>query len=359
MLLGNAVKTIQYTIYHKHTKKTIREENNLYGINILGTGSYVPELIIDNEALSKIVDTNDEWITTRTGIKQRHISNGEPVWYMGAMAAKKAVEAAGIDPLDIGIIIDTTVTGDYSTPAVSCMVQRELGAVNSFVFDINAACSGFVYGVDIAKRFLQTDENLKYALVVSNEVLSKITDYTDRSTCILFGDGAAAVVIERSEKLYSSYLGTDGTGAKFLFARALTANNPFVTREKCNFGENFPPDNGHYIVQDGKEVYKFATKALPSAVLSAAEKIGLDIHDIDHFIPHQANLRIIETAAKNLGISMDKFITNLDMHGNTSSASIPTALDEAVRDGRIKRGDKICFVGFGAGLTLGSVIFEY
>jgi 3-oxoacyl-[acyl-carrier-protein] synthase-3 len=359
MLLGNTVKVIQYTIYHRHKKKTIREENNLYGINILGTGSYVPELVIDNKAMSKIVDTNDEWITTRTGIKQRHFCDGEPAWYMGAMAAKKAVEAAGIDPLDIGIIIDTTVTSDYYTPAVSCMIQRELGAVNSFVFDVNAACTGFVYGIDIAKRFLQTDENLKYALVVSNEVLSKITDFKDRSTCILFGDGAAAVVIERSEKMYTSYLGTDGTGAKYLFARSFTADNPFITGEKRDFGEDFPPDNEHYIVQDGKEVYKFATKALPTAALAAAEKIGLDIHDIDYFVPHQANIRIIETAAKNLGISMDKFITNLDMHGNTSSASIPTAFDEAVRDGRIKRGDKICFVGFGAGLTLGSVIFEY
>lgn len=331
----------------------------MYGINILGTGSYVPELTIDNAAMSKIVDTNDEWITTRTGIKQRSISNGEPVWYMGAQAAKKAVEAAGINPLDIGMIIDTTVTSDYTTPAVSCMIQRELGAVNSFVFDVNAACSGFVYGIDIAKRFLQTDESMKYAVIVSNEALSKITDYTDRATCVLFGDGAAAVVIERSEKMYTSYLGTDGTGAKYLFARTVPSDNPFMTGEKRDYCENFPPDNGPYIVQDGKEVYKFATKALPTAALSAAEKISLDIHDIDYFVPHQANIRIIETAAKNLGVSMDKFITNLDMHGNTSSASIPTAFDEAVRDGRIKRGDKICFVGFGAGLTLGAVIFEY
>ena len=330
----------------------------MFGINILGTGSYVPKLEIDNEALSKIVDTNDEWISTRTGMKTRHLNDGETAWFMGAQAAKEAIKSAGISPEDIGLIIDTTVTSDFYTPSVACVIQGEIGAVNAFAFDLNAACSGFVYGLDTAKRFLQTDENIKYALIVSNELLSRITDFTDRSTCILFGDGAGAVVIERSEKLYSDYLFSIGSGAKFLYAKKTYPQHPFRTSQEVDYGSDFDTDN-QFIYEDGKEVYKFATKALPTASTKAAEKIGLDIQDIDWFVPHQANLRIIETAAKNLGVSMDKFIITLDKYGNTSSASMPIAFDEAVRDGRIKHGQKVCFIGFGAGLTMGCVIIEY
>lgn len=328
------------------------------GINILGAGSYVPKLKITNDDMSKIVETNDEWISTRTGIKSRYLADGEAAWYMGAEAAKAAIKEAGISPEDIGLIVDSTVTADFYTPSCACVIQDAIGAVNAFAFDINAACSGFVYGLDTAKRFLQTDDSIKYALVVSNEVLSRFVDWTDRSTCVLFGDGAGAVVIERSEKLYSSYLGSDGGGGKFLYAKHAFPNHPFSTTEGTDFGEAFTSTN-NFLFQDGKEVYKFATKALPTASLKAAEKLGMSLEDIDWFIPHQANIRIIETAAKNLGVSMDKFIISLDKHGNTSSASMPVAFEEAVHDGRIKKGQKLCFVGFGAGLTMGAIICEY
>lgn len=329
----------------------------MFGINILGSGSYTPELKITNDDLAKVVDTNDEWISTRTGIKSRYLTNGEAAWYMGAEAAKKAIEAAGISPEEIGLIIDSTVTADFYTPSCACVIQNEIGAVNAAAFDINAACSGFVYGLDTAKRFLQTDEDLKYVLVVSNEILSRFVDFTDRSTCVLFGDGAGAVVVERSEKLYSSFIAADGSGAKSLYAKKMFPKHPFTEKETC-YGADFTSEN-QFLFQDGKEVYKFATKALPTASQAAADKIGFDLNEADWFVPHQANIRIIETAAKNLGISMDRFIITLDKHGNTSSASMPVAFDEAVRDGRIKHGQKICFVGFGAGLTMGAVIIEY
>lgn len=330
----------------------------MFGIEILGMGSYTPTLCVTNDDMAKIVETNDEWITTRTGIRARHLTNGEPTWKMGAEAAKEAVKNAGIDVKDIGLIIDTTITNDFLTPSVACVIQNELGASNAAAYDLNAACSGFVYGVDAAKRYLQTDPDMKYVLVVANETLSKITDYTDRSTCVLFGDGAAAAVIGRSEKLFTSYIGADGTGARFLYSKAHKIRHPFRTAEDEIDTGDFSAGT-EYLVQDGKEVYKFATKALPTAAQKAAGKIGLDINTIDWFIPHQANIRIIETAAKNLGVSMDKFIVNISNHGNTSSASIPIALSEAIADGTVKHGDRICLVGFGAGLTLGAIIMDY
>lgn len=331
----------------------------MIGINIVATGGYQPELAVTNDDMSKIVETNDEWIRTRTGIFERRLSNGEPTWYMGSMAAKQAIERAGIDPADIGLIIDSTITSDFVTPSVSCIIQREIGAVNASCFDLGAACSGFVYAVDAARRYLATDEDLKYVLVVANEKLSYITNYTDRTTCVLFGDGAAAVILERSDKFFTSWTGADGTGAKFLYAKYQHEENPFITEKTVIDDQTDPAVTHRGLVQDGKEVYKFATKALPTAAKNAAEKAGLDITSVDWFVPHQANIRIIETASKNIGVPMEKFYVNIDKHGNTSSASIPIAFDEAVSNGTIKRGDKVCFVGFGAGLTLGAVIFEY
>ena len=331
----------------------------MFGIDILGTGAYSPSLRVTNDDLAKIVETNDEWIVTRTGISSRQIADGEPTWKMGAEAAKEALRSAGISGSEIGLIIDTTITSDFATPSMACLVQREIGAKNAEAFDLNAACSGFVYGMDAAKRFLQTDTDLKYALVVANEKLSHITDYNDRSTCILFGDGAAAAVITRSEKLYTSFMGADGNGAKHLYSKAHKVLHPFRTSDKDEIEEGDFAQGTEFLCQDGKEVYKFATKALPTAAEKAAAKIGLDINEIDWFIPHQANMRIIETAAKNLSVSIDKFIVNIKEHGNTSSASIPIAMHEAVVSGKIKRGDKVCLVGFGAGLTMGAVIIEY
>lgn len=321
-------------------------------------GSYSPSLCVTNDDMAKIVDTSDEWITTRTGIKSRRLVNGEPTWEMGLKAAEEAVKNSGIDPLDIGLIIDTTITNDFFTPSVACVIQDKIGASNAAAYDLNAACSGFVYAVDAAKRYLQTDPDMKYVLIVANETLSRVTDYTDRSTCVLFGDGAAAAVIGRSEKLFTSFIGADGSGAHFLYAKSHKVRHPMRTAEDHIDSGEFAAGTT-YLVQDGKEVYKFATKALPMAARKAAEKIGLDLNTVDRFIPHQANIRIIETAAKNLGVSMDKFIVNIADHGNTSSASIPIALSEAIADGRVKKGDRLCLVGFGAGLTMGCVILDY
>ena len=240
---------------------------------------------------------------------------------------------------------------------MSSVIQGRIGAVNAAAFDLNAACSGFVYALDTAERFLRTDDNLKYVLVVANEALSRFVDFNDRTTCILFGDGAAAAVLERSDKLFSSHIASDGSGAGYLCARSL--NVAPEIREESGFEDEFPDMPLHKLYQNGKEVYKFATQALPKSFELAAAKVGVTKDDIDWFVPHQANVRIIETAAKKLGVSMDKFIVTLDHYGNTSSASIPLALNEAVADGRIKRGQKIALIGFGAGLTYGGIVLEY
>lgn len=329
------------------------------GIKVLGIGRYVPEMIANNDDFAKIVDTSDEWITQRTGIKERHITNGEPTYYLGAMAAKEAIADAGLEPSDIDLIITTTVTADFYTPSVSCLIQREIGAIGSMTIDVNCACSGFVYGVDMAKRYLQADDDVKTVLLIASEELSKFVDYTDRSSCVLFGDGAAAFVLQkREDTLFASYLGADGTGAKYLVARALKSENAFRTNKE-EFDMQMPETRDYFFAQDGKEVYKFATRIMPSAVKEVCKKAGLSPDDLDEIVPHQANIRIIETAAKNLGVSMDKFPMYIDRYGNTSSSSIPIAFYDAVKDGKIKRGDTICLVGFGGGLTYGAVIFEY
>ncbi len=331
----------------------------MQGIKILGTGQYLPGRKVVNEDFTSFLDTSDEWIRTRTGMSERFVSDGEPTWYMGLKAAEAAIADAGISVEEIGAIFDTSVSADYYTPSMACVIQGKLGAVNALTIDLNCACAGCVYGIDMAKRYVQTDDNIKYALVIANENLTKITDYSDRSSCVLFGDGAAAMVIEKKEDaLYSSFMGADGTGGKYLFARSVPPANKFMTGAG-KVEDDFPEGNAHYLYQDGREVYKFAVKALPNALTKAAERIDFDISTIDWVIPHQANARIIETAAKNLGLPMDKFILNIDKHANTSSASIPIALHEAIESGKIKRGDKLGLVGFGAGLTFGAVILEY
>ena len=327
------------------------------GINILGTGKYVPEQILTNDDFTRFVDTNDEWISTRTGIRERRMAGWEPTWYMGKEAARAAIEKAGISPEDIGLVISCTATPDFHTPSMASIIQHETGAVNAAAFDINAACTGFVYALDTARRFLETDDNLKYAVVVANEALSRFIDFTDRSSCILFGDGAAAVVVEKSDKLFSSVLCSDGSGAALLCARTLSVASE--VKQESDFEDPFPDIPQHKLLQNGKEVYKFATNALPKSFEMAAEKVGITKEDIDWFIPHQANVRIIETAAKKLGVSMDKFIVTLDHYGNTSSSSIPLALCESVEKGIIKKGQKLALIGFGGGLTYGGIVLEY
>lgn len=334
-------------------------EKKTTGVFVKGIGKYVPEMIASNEDFAKIVDTSDEWITQRTGIKTRHITNGEPNYYLGAKAAEAALKDAGISASDIDLIITATCTPDFYTPSESCLIQREIGAIGCMAIDINCACTGFDYGFDMAKRYLQSNDGIDTVLLIATEELSKFVDYTDRSSCILFGDGAAAFILERKkETLYSSFFGADGNGAKFLVSRALKSENVFRTNKE-DFDMAMPKTKDYFFTQDGKEVYKFATKALPNAVLKACEKANISPDEIDWIVPHQANVRIIETAAKNLGVSMDKMIVYIDRYGNTSSASIPIAFCDAVADGKIKRGDKVCLVGFGGGLTYGGVIFEY
>ncbi len=327
------------------------------GISILAMGRYVPEQVLKNDDFTRFIETSDEWIRTRTGITERPMAGWEPAWYMGAEAAKKAIAASGIDPSEIGLIISCTITSDFLTPSTASVIQNEVGAVNAAAFDLGAACSGFVYATDTARRFLETDKSLKYVLVVATEALSRFLDFSDRTTCILFGDGAAAAVVERSDKLFSSVLCSDGSGAKHLYARSLSAAPEVAT--ESDFEDPFPPSAMHKLQQNGKEVYKFATQALPKSFELAAEKIGVTKDDIDWFIPHQANIRIIETAAKKLDVSMDKFIITLDHYGNTSSASIPLALCEGIEKGLVKRGQKLALIGFGAGLTYGGIILEY
>lgn len=327
------------------------------GINIVGLGSYVPEQKLTNDDFTRFVETNDEWIRTRTGIAERRMAGWEPTWYMGTQASLKAIENAGISPEDIGLVISTTVTSDFLTPSMASVIQDKTGAVNAAAFDINAACTGFIYALDTARRFLATDNNMKYVLVVANEALSRFIDFEDRSSCILFGDGAAAAIVERSDKLYASHLASEGNGAGYLCARSLNVA-PEVKVDN-DFDDGFTKNPIHKLYQNGKEVYKFATSVLPKTFEIISEKLNITKEDIDWFIPHQANVRIIETAAKKLGVSMDKFIVTLDHYGNTSSASIPLALCEAIAKGVIKRGQKLAMIGFGAGLTYGGIVLEY
>ncbi len=335
----------------------MREEILLQGIKILGMSSFVPQTEITNEDFTKIIDTNDEWITTRTGIKKRHYAMGTQTWEMGLNAAEKAISQSGITAEDIDLIICTTVTPDTLVPSTACKIQRELGISGCMAFDINGACSGFVYAVDIAHKYLSAG-TARNVLIVSVEILSRIIDYKDRSSCILFGDGAAAAVVSASDSPFYSFLGADGRGADYLRASSVhTEKNPFY--DVKNIPYEPVDDNNGLLYQDGKEVYKFAVGIMPLAIKTVLEKAGVSIDDVDTIIPHQANIRIIQTAASKLGTPSEKFYMNIENYGNTSSASIPNAFNEAIEKGKIKRGDKIVLVGFGAGLTYGAVYFEY
>lgn len=323
------------------------------GIRIVGTGSFVPETVVTNEDFSRIVETSDEWITTRTGIKRRHISVEEPTWVMGARAARAALESAGADPQDIDLLIATTVTADTYTPSMACLIGGELG-ITAQCMDVNGACTGFIYALDMAQKYLAC--GLRRVLIVSAERLSKLTNFEDRSTCVLFGDGAGACVVEKAEKPFASYLRCDGTGAKLLYAVSGATENPFA-ETPVTMGEDFSYRPGA-IYMNGQEVYKFAVRAMPEAVEKAAEAYGVAVKDIDLIVPHQANIRILQTAAKALGLPMERFAVNIAEYGNISSACIPLCLDQLTRDGKLKDGQTLCLVGFGAGLTYGAVVFE-
>jgi len=328
------------------------------GIRIAGTGKYLPEKTVSNEDFTKIVDTSDEWITTRTGIKNRHVETEKLTWEMGVCAAREALAEARISPEEVDAVICSTVTADYLTPSTACLIADAIKADSPLCMDINCACAGFVNALDVAERYLQ-DSAYKNILIVSSEMLTKISDYTDRSTCVLFGDGAGAAVVQAGEGFYQSVLGSDPTGGKHLFMRGVPPAGQFRDTPFDPLSDGWEPTRGHCLYMNGKEVYKFSTRVMASAVEEVCQKAGLSPRELDWIFPHQANRRIIETAAKNLSLPMDHIYMNIAENGNISSACIPVSLAEASRSGLLHRGDKICLVGFGGGLVYGASVFQW
>jgi 3-oxoacyl-[acyl-carrier-protein] synthase-3 len=312
---------------------------------IAGTGSYLPEKILTNADLERMVDTTDEWIFTRTGIRERHIAaEGEFTSDLSTQAARQAIKAAGIQAQDIDLIIVATTTPDRVFPSTACLMQDKLGISGCPAFDIQAVCSGFVYAMATADSFIKSGA-AKCALVVGAETMSRITDWTDRSNCILWGDGAGAVIMTASDEsgILSSHLHADGSYTNLL-------NVPSGVSKR---------DGGDTIVMEGNPVFKVAVNTLDAIVDETLAANGLQKSDINWLVPHQANIRILQSTAKKLGMDMERVVVTVDKHGNTSAASIPLALDVAVRDGRIKRGETILMEAFGGGFTWGSVLLKY
>lgn len=321
-------------------------------VSIKSFGAYAPSRIVSNDDLSKIVETNDEWIVERTGIKERRISEGEDTSSIAVKAATKALERANLTGEDIDLIIVATITPDKFTPSVACLVQKEIQAENAMAFDVSAACSGFIFGLQTAYSMMKVTENFKNVLVIGVETLSKIMNWEDRSTCVLFGDGGGAVILSKEEgndgikDFYSKSIGKKGD---CLVVNAMPVINPFIKDNNTNYQK---------ISMNGGEVFKFATKVIVESINKILEKNSLTIEDIDYIVPHQANLRIIDYAARKLKVDSSKFYTNLERYGNTSSASIPLALNEMYEKNILKKGHKIILVGFGGGLTYGAVLIE-
>ena len=321
------------------------------GIIIKGIGAYTPSKIVTNDDLSKIVETSDEWIRSRTGIKERRISQGEDTSYMGIKASEKAIELANLQREDIDLIVFSTCTPDMFIPSSACIVQKEMGLKNAVAFDLNAACSGFVYGIDVARSLMKTN-NYKNALVIGSENLSKVINWEDRKTCVLFADGAAAVVLSKSESegIIDSICKSYGDNGEFLSIGGRDIKNPFMDKSISKY---------QYLDMDGSEIFKFATSSVISSIKDILQKNNMTIDDIDYIVPHQANVRIIEYVAKKLKTSMDKFYMNIDTYGNTSSASIPLALNEMYNKGILQKGQNLLLVGFGGGLTYGSCLIKW
>jgi len=330
---------------------------------IAGTGSYLPEKVLTNADLEKMVETSDEWIQTRTGIKERHIAaEGETTSDLGYHASVRALEAAGIDASQLDLIIVGTTTPDLIFPSTACLIQARLGATGSAALDVNAACSGFIYALTVADKFIRSGD-CRHVLVIGAETLTRIVDWTDRTTCVLFGDGAGAVVLKADEDtgILSTHLHADGSKKELLW-------NPVGI--SAGYGDDTTGRGA--ILMKGNDVFKYAVKALDAVVDEALQANGLDkadidwlesagktVDDLDMFIPHQANLRIIEATAKRLEMPMDRVVVTVDRHGNTSSGSVPLALDAAVRSGRIERGQLLLLEAFGGGFTWGSALLRY
>ncbi|MGE6333632.1 beta-ketoacyl-ACP synthase III [Stenotrophomonas sp. NPDC077659] len=317
---------------------------------IAGTGSYLPEKVLTNADLEKMVETSDEWIQTRTGIRERHIAaKGETTSDLGYHAAVRALEAAGIDASQLDMIVVGTTTPDLIFPSTACLIQAKLGVSGCPAFDVNAACSGFVFALGVADKFIRSGD-VRYVLVIGAETLTRIVDWEDRTTCVLFGDGAGAVVLKADEEtgILSTHLHSDGTKKELLW-------NPVGVSVGFKDGAN----GGGTINMKGNDVFKYAVKALDSVVDETLEANGLGKSDLDWLIPHQANLRIIEATAKRLDMSMDQVVVTVDRHGNTSSGSVPLALDTAVRSGKVERGQLLLLEAFGGGFTWGSALLRY
>lgn len=326
----------------------------LIPVGILGTGKYVPERVLTNQDLEKMVETNDEWIVSRTGMRERRIASAEQASSdLAYAAAQEALKNAGITAEQLDLIIVATVTPDMSFPSTACLVQAKLGAKKAAAFDLSAACSGFIYGLANASNFIATGA-YKYALVIGAECLSKITDYTDRNTCILFGDGAGAVVIgevPEGRGFRSFELGADGTGGELLKVAA--------GGSRCPSSVTSVEQKQHFIYMAGAEVFKFAVRIMGNAAEEALRKAEKTKADIDLLVPHQANIRIIQSALDRLGLPEEKCMVNLHKYGNVSAGSIPIALAEAVEEGRVKEGDCLVMVGFGGGLTWGASVLVW
>ncbi len=321
---------------------------------IIGTGSCVPDKVLTNSDLEKFLDTTDEWIVSRTGIRERHIAaDGEYTSDLATRAAERALAMAGVRGEEIDLIVVGTITGDFPWPATACLVQKNLGATAAAAFDVSAACSGFVYALDAAVRRIETGASKK-ALVIGAEILSRAIDWEDRNTCILFGDAAGAVVLEGQEGengVLSTHLHADGSYWELLYQPGFGSRYP---ASEAGIKERLP-----FLKMQGNEVFKVAVRSLSDVALEALAANGMSVQDLDLFIPHQANRRILEATAKRLGLNDEQVYINVDRFGNTSGASIPLALDEANRAGRIKAGDIIMFDAFGGGFTWASALLRW
>ena len=324
----------------------------MYFSKITATGACVPDMVITNDDMAKIVDTSDEWISSRSGIRRRHFSQGENTSDIAAKAAEMIIKKAGINLLDIELLIVATVSADYTTPSTSCLVQSKIGAENAVAFDIGAACSGFIFGLSIADKYIKSGI-YKNAVVIGAEVLSKYLDFEDRGTCVLFGDGAAGVLLQATEErtgILAEEIGSDGAKGMALTGGFSPAGNAFNHIEKTAKRD---------LYMDGRAIFDFATRNVPKSVKKLLDNAQFNADDLDFVLPHQANSRIVEIISRKLKVPMDKFYMNMDEYGNTSSASIPIALNEMTEKGLIKSGDIGVLTGFGAGLTWGSMLVKF
>jgi 3-oxoacyl-[acyl-carrier-protein] synthase-3 len=322
---------------------------------IAGVGHYAPPKVLDNHDLEKMVDTSDEWIVSRTGIKERRIlDKGKGSSYMGINAAKMAMRQAGVSPEEIDLIVVATVTPDMFFPSTACLIQEEIGAKNAWGVDVNGACTGFVYATAMAAQFIESGRYQKI-LVIGSDKMSSITDYTDRNTCVLFGDASGAIVLEVSEDpdygILDFILKSDGGGKKHLYMEGGGSLNP-ATHETVD-------KKMHYLFQDGRNVFKFAVSGMADITEEIVTKHEIPPDKIKLFIPHQANLRIIDATAKRLKLPKDKVLINIDRYGNTTAATIPLGLSEAFEEGRLSKGDILIFAAFGAGFTWGSMLIRW